>query len=143
MAMNNLLLFVYESGICMAALFGIYWVFLRKETYFQFNRLFLLSTIILACLIPLGNFSIFENNYTASSLGIITGMGEAVRLPEALISGGSENSFSLSDSWQHLAVIIYLLGASLILVRIFVGLIRISKLRVGGKEKKRVKIEGK
>ena len=66
-------------------------------------------------------------------------MGEAIRLPEVLISGGSENTFSLSDSWQHLAVIIYLLGASLILVRIFVGLIRIAKLRVDGK---RVKFDG-
>jgi len=54
--MANFLLFAYESGVCMATLFGIYWIFLRKETYFRFNRFYLLGTIVFSCLIPLVNF---------------------------------------------------------------------------------------
>ena len=107
--MNDLLVYAYESGISLAALYGLYWVFLRKETYFQFNRLFLLSTIIFACLIPFINFGPFEINSKTSSLSLIAGMGEAVRLPEVIVAGGSRNILNFSENCRYLVIIIYFL----------------------------------
>lgn len=130
--MNNLILFVYESGICLAALFCIYWIFLRKETYFQFNRLYLLGTIVFSCFIPFGNFGAFEFSSQTSALRLITGMGEAVRLPEVIITGGSKSIFSFSDNWQYLVIITYFLVAMLLLARILLGIIKVRNLRKNG-----------
>ncbi len=47
--------FVYllETGICLSLLYLAYWLFMRKETYFNFNRMFLVGTILLALVVPL------------------------------------------------------------------------------------------
>ena len=117
----------------MAVLFGMYWNFLRKETYFQFNRIYLLGTVLVACMLPLGNFSLFESSSESSVLNVISGMGEAVRIPEVTIAEGSTNGFSLSNNWQHLLIVIYLLGTSILLARIFLGIIRINGLKKTGR----------
>lgn len=74
--MNNLVIFAYESGICLAVLFGMYWILLRRETYFRFNRMYLLGSLFLACLFPLGDLSVFDFGQKTSALKIISGMGK-------------------------------------------------------------------
>jgi len=51
--MNNTILYLVESGICLAFFYIIYWAFLKKETFFSFNRFFLLSSIPVSFIIPL------------------------------------------------------------------------------------------
>ena len=52
------LLYLIESGICLTLLFGVYLVFFRKETYFGFNRLYLLLIMGFSLLIPLIHVSV-------------------------------------------------------------------------------------
>jgi hypothetical protein len=137
--MNNLILFIYESGICIAALFGFYWFFLRKETYFKFNRLYLLSILLFSCLIPLVSFGPFEFETEASALGIITGMGEGAIFPGVKTADYSIAALNPSINWQHIIVVIYLLGVVAIVTRIILGIFRVAKLRRGGK---RINFEG-
>jgi len=113
----------------MAVLFGMYWIFLRKETYYQFNRIYLLGTVLFACMLPLGNFSLFESSSESSVLNVISSMGEAVRIPEVTIAEGSTSGFSLSNNWQDLVIVIYLLGTSMLLARIILGILRINGLK--------------
>ena len=47
------MIYLLETGICLSLLYLAYWLFLRKETYFNFNRLFLVGSIVLALLVPL------------------------------------------------------------------------------------------
>lgn len=51
--MLKLLLYLTESGLCLSILFLIYVLFFRKETYFAFNRYYLIGIIIMSSLIPL------------------------------------------------------------------------------------------
>jgi hypothetical protein len=53
--MNNYLLYMVESGICLGLFYLVYWAFLRKETFFAINRLLLMLSIPLSFLIPLIN----------------------------------------------------------------------------------------
>ncbi len=53
--MNNFLFYMIESSICLGLFYLVYWAFLRKETFFAINRLFLMLTIPLSFLIPLIN----------------------------------------------------------------------------------------
>ena len=50
--MNEFGVFLYESGISLSVLYVFYWFLLRKETYFSLNRIILVSTLLLALIIP-------------------------------------------------------------------------------------------
>ena len=50
--------YLLESGTGLILFYIIYWIFLRKETYFVHNRFYLGGSVILSMLIPLLNFSI-------------------------------------------------------------------------------------
>ncbi|WP_114748913.1 TonB family protein [Pleomorphovibrio marinus] len=45
--------YTWQSTFCLTFLFGLYWVFLRNEKVFRFNRFFLLAAPILALFFPL------------------------------------------------------------------------------------------
>ncbi len=47
------MVYLFETGICLSLLYLAYWLFLRKETYFNFNRIFLVGSIALTLAVPL------------------------------------------------------------------------------------------
>ncbi|WP_430932501.1 M56 family metallopeptidase [Saccharicrinis sp. 156] len=51
--MASFLLYLFESGLCLTLFYLGYVVFFRKETYFTFNRFYLLASMVLALLMPL------------------------------------------------------------------------------------------
>jgi len=56
--MLRFLIYLFETGICLSLLYLAYWLFLRKETYFNFNRVFLVGSLLLALIVPLLHLSI-------------------------------------------------------------------------------------
>ncbi len=46
------MIYLLETGVCLSLLYLAYWLFLRKETYFNFNRFFLVGSIALSLIIP-------------------------------------------------------------------------------------------
>jgi len=58
--MNSLVNYLLESGISLAFLSLLYLLFLRKETYFQTNRLFLLMSVLFSLVLPLLHIPVFE-----------------------------------------------------------------------------------
>ena len=51
--MINLVNFIIESGVSLTLLASVYILFLRKETFFRTNRLFLLGSLVFSVLLPL------------------------------------------------------------------------------------------
>lgn len=51
--MIKFLLYLFESSICIGIFYLAYEIFFKKETYFNFNRLYLQSSMIFAVLIPI------------------------------------------------------------------------------------------
>lgn len=51
--MATIINYVWQSTFCLAFFYGLYWVFLKNEKTFLFNRFFLLVTPLLAILFPL------------------------------------------------------------------------------------------
>ncbi len=51
--MLKFILYLIESGLCLSVLFVLYHLFFRKETYFTFNRYYLIGIIFLSLTIPL------------------------------------------------------------------------------------------
>ena len=50
--MVHFMIYLLETGVCLSLLYLAYWLFLRKETYFNFNRIFLVGSIVLSLLVP-------------------------------------------------------------------------------------------
>ena len=103
--MSNFIRYLFESGISLLVLYVAYWLFLRKDTLFKRNRLYLVSSILVALAIPLINIP----------LKPVTGaIAQFIQLDEVLITPGTGSSLTtilLSKSVSLLSVI-YLLGVS-------------------------------
>ena len=54
---KEIIIFIMKSGLIFSLMFCFYQVFLRKETFFTFNRFFLLFSLIISLLLPFVNFS--------------------------------------------------------------------------------------
>ncbi len=57
--MNSAVNFIFESGVSLSLLAVIYILFLRNETFFRTNRLFLLGTVLFSVILPFLKFRIF------------------------------------------------------------------------------------
>ena len=72
--MSRFVIYLFESGLCLGLLYLAYWLFLRKETYFNFNRLFLVGSIILSISMPLVHLNFMieqEGSLEGSATGIL------------------------------------------------------------------------
>lgn len=49
---NAVILYIIKSGICIVVFLTIYMLFLRKNTFFRFNRIFLTTGLIASLIIP-------------------------------------------------------------------------------------------
>jgi TonB family protein len=55
-AMNEILLYLAKSYLAGALLFGFYHLLMRKESFLQLNRVYLLSVTVLLAILPLSGF---------------------------------------------------------------------------------------
>ena len=72
--MTRFVIYLFETGLCLSLLYLAYWLFLRKETYFNFNRLFLVGSIILSLTLPLVHLNFLirqESSMEESATGIL------------------------------------------------------------------------
>ena len=51
--MDNLIVYLFQSGVSLISLYILYYILLRKDTNFSFNRFFLLFAIAFSLIIPL------------------------------------------------------------------------------------------
>ncbi|TRX66151.1 M56 family metallopeptidase [Carboxylicivirga sp. M1479] len=69
--MTKFLIYLFESGMCLSLFYLGYITFFRKETYFTFNRLYLIMSMVLALLLPLSSVQLsFESStYVSGAFG--------------------------------------------------------------------------
>lgn len=53
--MNSLIQYILETGICLVLFYFGYWIFLKKETYFNLNRIYLVFSVVFSFIIPILN----------------------------------------------------------------------------------------
>ena len=118
--MHSLLLYIFESGICLMVFFLIYQLFLKKETYYRLNRAFLLFALSFSMLAPLLNISI--------SAGASTQL-MAYRIEPVIVNSLSKVNPDLSrwDSWQYITLV-YWMVVAILFIRLLFNLSRILKI---------------
>jgi beta-lactamase regulating signal transducer with metallopeptidase domain len=107
----------------LIAFYAFYWVFLRKNTFFQTNRLYLLLSVVVSFLMP---FIKIRHNYTFSQPLPVT-LNE---LPTETIKSVAyqpvlENSHHFVFNWMDIVAAIYLAGAVVFSLRFVIALVQI------------------
>jgi len=122
--MNNVVNFLLESGVSLALLSLIYVLFLRKETFFRINRLFLLGSVLFSVILPIIKLRIFSPQPVMLAEITVTpyrNLLEAITVYSQGFSGSVENAI-LSVT---LLIYIYLMGVAFFLGRFLFRIIQL------------------
>jgi TonB family protein len=116
--MNPAIVYLLKTSLSLSFLYLFYWIFLRKETFFRFNRYYFLGSMALSLLIPLINIGkIFSVNESVPvrtiSEGYVTFQNSVV---SQLVPIQPEIAEKVSTA--DYLILAYILIASLMLLRL-------------------------
>ncbi len=114
------------ANIYLAVFYGFYWFFLRKETFFQLNRGYLLCSILFSFILPLLELKAYF--FSPESIQFFYTMGFEAQVNQVVIP-----SVSAWDNWMgsissaSLIVLIYGVGCVFALIGFFYRLTLIKR----------------
>ncbi len=129
--------YLIEVTLCLAVFYGLYTFLLKRETFFQLNRYYLLGTLLGGLLIPL--LEIAPSNSFAQQFQ------QVILLPEATITSqfasptveptiGATVDQTTSFGWSDFILVIYVLALFGMTLRLLAGLYQIYQLKRQGTE---------
>jgi len=118
--MNTLLFYLLQSSVGLGTLFGVYWIFLRRDTFFQMNRAFLLFTGLLPMVVPLIPFH--RLLWTPASTLVV------LLEPVLITPHRVEQTVITHLQWFGIAQVVYFTGATIFLVRYMAQVVQLSML---------------
>jgi TonB family protein len=121
-----MLAYLLQSSLCWLVFYGFYWLFLRKQTFFHYNRAYLLLSLMAGLLMPmLGQY--LQVNHAGDPI--------IAELPvvyigwiEPVMTVESTSTQAAGGSPQQWWLLIYLLGAGLFLLRLLKGFYQLWRL---------------
>jgi len=113
--------YLFIATISSIIFYALYHFFLRKESFHQFNRFYLLCSLVISLLIPFVRFSIPMGTKTTSNFSeIIT----YIQLPEITITAQNASIWNIAQ----LCTYIYLLGVVVFTSLFIIKVVKISSL---------------
>lgn len=116
--------FLIESSVCLLVFYGFYALVLRRETFFQLNRFYLLLTPLLSIVLPLVHLEVQEaqaeevlDPWALALLAGSEGIPQTLERPLA-------DQFTVGDA----LVYVYLVGLTLMLLRLGIALYGLLEL---------------
>jgi len=113
--MNEFYIYLIESGVNLTILFGIYWLFLRQDTFYNIKRYYLLLSLIVSFLFPLIEISVPGNGPTEYMVLL-----EAIVITSDKLAENIQGSMAVRND----LFIIYLAGSGFFLARLVHQLLR-------------------
>lgn len=114
--MNEFILYLLKASLGISIFYIVYWTTLRKETFFNANRIFLISSLLISLLLPFIGFS-YTTHISGSNTGNIF-----VELNKNFNSfANSTNSNSLTNTainWTNVLLTIYITGFTIFFLRL-------------------------
>lgn len=111
--------YLLRANVCLAGLFGLYWLLFRRHTFFVLNRAYLLLTVMAAALLPLVELPA----EAVEAVNLPT-----VYLPRMVVAAPETPVSSLTDAllWG------YELGVAVCMSWLLLGLWRVARLIASG-----------
>jgi TonB family protein len=108
----NGLTYLLQSNLYLILFFGLYWVVLRKETFNNYNRAYLVISALLSFVIPLWNFESVQAWFLTTKT---TEVLQAVSLPEFVYSKPAvDQGYAISDYLS----IFYKIGCTILALKL-------------------------
>lgn len=111
--------YILEVTLCWLFFYGFYYAFLRKETFFRVNRIYLMASLILGLVIP---------QITLSSPQPEVVFVQTIQLSVQTISAQAEATAMTLPTWRELFWSIYLLGIIVLTIRLLGDIYKILKI---------------
>ncbi|NTV84987.1 MAG: hypothetical protein HGA23_11925, partial [Bacteroidales bacterium] len=116
--MNDLITYLLQSAAILSVLYSVYWLFLRKDTFFHVNRFYLLSSLLLALVVPLLDIRILAGGSVSSVIIMLD--------PVLITSGKIEKIASSHLSLFEAAGVVYFTGVIIFTLRFMIQLIQLA-----------------
>ena len=132
--------YLLEANFCLLLLFAVYYLFFRKETYFQFNRGYLLVAPLLSLLLPFIHIEPAALTVTQSdsSLGFVPATIQYAQQSEVLFQQSlSTTPMVWSLSVADLFLFCYGAICLLIVARLMLSVLKIKQLIASNKVEER------
>ncbi len=128
--MNPFVTYLFQTVIAVSIFYLIYWLLLKKETFFRFNRYYFLVTAVIALIIPIldiGNISFFAESEPVKTISTgYVSMQNSV-LPDAVVIPIETNG---KPGFLEFLGIGYLIGVAYLLMRLlFQSILLFLKIR--------------
>jgi TonB family protein len=112
--MSEIIVYLLQSSAILAVLYTVYWLFLRKDTYFQVNRFYLLSALMLSILVPLFKIRLMTGGAVSPVI---------ILLDPVLITPEKVEKITANHlSWLEMSGVIYITGVFIFTLRLLVQL---------------------
>ncbi|OFX83407.1 MAG: hypothetical protein A2W99_11620 [Bacteroidetes bacterium GWF2_33_16] len=120
--MSLFIIYLIESSISVSIIYFFYELFLKRDTWFRFNRFFLLFGLIFSLLIPLLDFSASEIIVNSQNQFVFSEYLDVNSVVKTV-----ESNITKSVTRPNLIALFYLLIVSLFLIRLFYQLVKLFK----------------
>ncbi|MGE4568493.1 MAG: M56 family metallopeptidase [Bacteroidales bacterium] len=123
--MEALTLYLWRSAVVVLLVYLFYRLFLRRETYFHYNRLFLVSGLVLSVVLPLLPSTLLPFSLSESRVGAFP-----VMLQAAVVTSVRTGAPVVADSTSipSLLPLFYFAGVCLLGMSMVMGIVRLVRL---------------
>ena len=130
--MGIFFVYILKSSVCLAVFYLFYRLLLSRETFHRFNRVALLSILLLSCLLPLVEVTVKEQTEVHQTM--IT-LEQWLMLADMMNTTTEVQAEELTVTWIQVALMVYLAGILFFALRNGYSLIKLGcLLRSGRKE---------
>jgi len=120
--MSALISYLFESAVVLGVLTIFYWLVLHKESFFRFNRIYLLVSLLLAAFVPFLRIPVPVNSMESTEL-----YSNVLATITIYTDTARDNVVPFVEQIPGFKWI-YLVGVTGLLIRLIVGIIRVGAL---------------
>jgi TonB family protein len=122
-------LFIAKVFLSSGILFGYYWFFLRNRQFHQYNRFYLLTSLVLSVILPFINIPVFiapdkpAANIVYKAIDVLT-----ISSPQTQETALVEETLATSISAENILTVIYYMGSAVFLFLLFRSILHIRAI---------------
>lgn len=121
--MYDIIIYLLQSGTCLAGFYFVYKLFLSRETLHRFNRMLLLSVIVVSAVLPLCRITVERELPVAAT-------DTAIEVSEIASAEIIEDESGFD--YETAICIVFLLGAAATVVRLIFSIISVRRIIASG-----------
>jgi beta-lactamase regulating signal transducer with metallopeptidase domain len=137
--------YLLEFTICTAIFYGLYLLIFKRLTFIRLNRIYLLASLVLSLCIPLISYQMEETVFINESISETSAndISTPLLISKNMSSLGTNVIIEKPFDWEMILWVFYGLGILFLLIKLFIFIVKILKMRKLQEEKVYISTKGK